>query len=194
MRQVLFLGAALMVGALAASAEPCTVDQRIELAKAGYDKAEVEAMCTAQAAAPQAPPRQLSPDEVLASATYDADDDGPFKRIFSTREKCEFLPDRVRVNNNVKTFGGHYSKLMRYEVFDVGKTQRQLSADRDKGVLSAWISMTAWGIGTANETCYALLIRRSGLAAEDFDSAEASARAEMDAMEQALKAKGVEFD
>jgi hypothetical protein len=184
------LSGAFLSGLMNAAAEGCSVEQRIELAQAGYEKVEVDALCAADTAAPAA----KTPDEVLVAATYDADDDGPFKRIFSKREKCEFLSDRVRVNNNKKTFGGYYSKLMRYEVFDVGKRQAQFSSSRETGTLSASISMTAWGLGTANETCYALLIRRQGIAPEALDAAVAEAQAEYDAVRAALVAKGVEFD
>jgi hypothetical protein len=194
--KVLIIGliSGLLSGLLGAAAQGCSVDQRIELAKAGYDKAEVEALCAADMSAPAVATPGRTPDEVLSAATYDADDNGPFKRIFATREKCEFLSDMVRVNNNKKTFGGYYSKLMHYSIFDVGKHQAQLVADRGAGTLSASISMTAWGLGAANETCYALLIRRQDIAPEVFDAAVAGAKAEFDAVRGALIAKGVEFD
>jgi hypothetical protein len=185
-----------LVLAGAAAAETCSVDQRIELAKAGYGKAEVEALCTAGDGAPAEPVTAVAktPDEVLAAATYDADDTGTFKRIFSTREKCEFLGDSVKLNNNKKTFGGYYSKVIPYRAFSTYKTSRQFNAVREKNSVSASLAITAFGFGNANETCYAVLVRRDNIALEDFDSVAAAAEAELDAVTQALNAKGAKID
>jgi len=179
-----------------AAAETCSVDQRIELAKTGYGKAEVDALCAAGDVAPAEPVAAVAktPDEVLAAATYDADDTGPFKRIFSTREKCEFLGDSVKLNNNKKTFGGYYSKVIPYRAFSTFKTSRQFNAVRDKNSVSASLAITAFGLGNANETCYAVLIRRDGIAPEDFDSVAGAAEAELDAVAKALNAKGARID
>tara|TARA_R110000782_G_scaffold199510_2_gene288500 strand:- start:345 stop:1280 length:936 start_codon:yes stop_codon:yes gene_type:complete len=195
MKRICVSVAGLVLAGMAA-AETCSVDQRIELAKAGYDKAEVDALCEQGAGAPTAPVAAApkTPDEVLAAATYDADDTGPFKRIFSTREKCEFLGDSVKVNNNKKTFGGYYSKVIPYRAFSTYKTGRQFNAVREKNSLSASLAITAFGFGNANETCYAVLVRRDGIAPEDFDSVAAAAEAELDAVTQALNAKGAQID
>lgn len=179
-----------------AAAETCSVDQRIELAKAGYDKTEADALCEQGAGAPTAPVAAApkTPDEVLAATTYDADDTGPFKHIFSAREKCEFLGDSVKVNNNKKTFGGYYSKVIPYRAFSTFKTSRKFHGARDKGVVEAWLSITAFGLGNANETCYAMLIRRHDIAPEDFDALAAAAEAELDAVTQALNTKGAQIN
>lgn len=171
----------------------CSIDQRIELAKAGYNNEEIDALCAEGASAPEAA-RAMTPDEVLAAATYDAVETPPFNRIYSAREKCEFLSDSVKVNNNKKTFGGYYSKVIPYGRFSNYKNARQVHADKEKGVFNASLKITAFGIDVANETCFAVLWFRKDVAPEDFDSLTARAEAELDAVTQALNAKGAKIE
>jgi hypothetical protein len=148
-------------------------------------------LCAQGASAPQA---ARTPDEVLAAATYDAVETGPLSRIYSAREKCEFLSDSVKVNNNKKTFGGYYSKVIPYSRFSNYKKARQFHADKQKGVINASLAITAFGIDVANETCFAVLWFRQNIAPEDFDGLAARAEAELDAVTKALNAKGAKIE
>lgn len=182
-----------MVTAVADSTETCSIDQRIELARAGYDKTEVNELCAAgeQESSAQA---QKTPDEVLAAAIYEGSETPPLNRMYSSREKCEFLGDSVKLNNNKKTFGGYYSKVIPYNKFSTYKSSRLLNVDRDRRIINAMLAITAFGIGAANETCIAVLIHRENVAPEDFDTLEAWAKGELDAVTQALNAKGANIE
>jgi hypothetical protein len=195
----------LIAGSLSATAQVCTIDQRLELAKAGYDKAEVETLCAAQSAnAPSADsgaaqPAQSSVDartplQVLAEARYDGEDAGTWSRIYHSRNKCEFLADSIKINNNVKTFGGYYSKVIPYKKFamSTGRRAPPLQFDADKGVLSASLSLTAYGFGTANQTCYAYLARGADISPADMPGLEREVRAEFESVRSALTAMGVD--
>lgn len=175
------------VGALA----QCVVQDRVELAKAGYSKAEIEAMCANQTPAREpAPQRTTDPVSVLRAARYDSSEDPAFGGMWHPRNQCEFLSDQIKLNNIKKTFGGYKSSVIPYRNF-WANTQK-LFVDRQKGIVSAQVLLVAMGILDANETCYALLDRRLNVPADQIDAVEREVRGSFDNVLGALKAMGVD--
>ena len=191
--RVQFAVAALLIFGIAAGTAPaeaevqgCTIEQRIELAKAGYDKAEVETLC-AQSAARTSGPAPRGSLEVLQAATYDVPTEKRLTKIYGLESKCEFLEHSVRMHRNglkelsySELFSG---KAMRGDVFN---------ANRSKGVISAHILVTKPKI-TGYDTCYAFHVLRTGISADEFDTLAAELKLEFDAVKAALAERGVRF-
>jgi hypothetical protein len=169
----------------------CSVKDRIDLSKAGYSKDEIETLCQKGAEPAATPPTGSSPLTVLKSARYDSSEDPALGGAWHPRNRCEFLDDHVKLNNIKKTLGGHKSAVVPYR--DFWAASQQIRIDKDKGVTSSHIVLMAMGFPNANETCYALLDRRIGLAADRFDKAESEVRQAFRKVLDALQAMGVDI-
>lgn len=185
MRSELLAFALILFGVSAASAQTCTARQRIELAGAGYDKAEIEALCLEQAAGPsEAPPPD--PTQVLMSATYDAATGSAAKRYFAPEDKCVFLEDRIRVNGKKGL-----AKELPYSAFSsFGLKGHRFESKRKNGIVTSHIEITA-APDSGKESCFAMLVRRRDVNADEFDAFVAEKRQEFDTVLDALKARGV---
>ena len=180
------LGLAIAIMTPVSAKAACSIEQRIELAKAGYDKAEVEALCAESQAEGPAPARRSSL-EVLQSATYDVLVEKRLAKIYGLESKCEFLERAVRMRRKgVKDIA--YNELFS------GKPQRGdvFHLDRGKGVISAHILVTKPKV-TGYDTCYAMVVLRTGVSADEFDALAASLKREFDAVKLALAERGVRF-
>jgi hypothetical protein len=176
----------------------CSIEQRIELAKAGYKKAEVDELC---AQSSQASPQTTNPSvapastpiRVLQAASYNAVDT-PDISTFHTRWKCEFLSDSVKMNNIKRTFGGYDSRVYPYNIMYIESTRPfapQFEADKSAGTIMAHVTITASGIRGANNRCRAVVVWQEGIGAEQFDALVAEKRREQESVIRALAALGI---
>jgi hypothetical protein len=190
-KQAGWIFALLLCGAVQAHA--CSIQDRIDLSRAGYSKPEIEDLCLKNAApASAAQPARPDPVSVLKSASYDGSDDPALQEMWHPRNHCEFLDDKVMLNNIKKTFGGYKSKVVPYREF--WAASQKLLADRQKGGVSAHVMIMAMGFSNANETCYVQLARRIRVAPDEFDKVEVEVRQEHEGVLNALRAMGVDME
>jgi hypothetical protein len=176
-----------LAGAAAASAGSCTIDQRIELAKAGYDKAEIEALCAEGPENQAEAPPSLDTLSVLTSATYDAATKGGAKHYFGPEKRCQFLDGAVRLND------GKTPREFPYDAFSsLSEKGHRFYSKLRNGIVTAHIALTVKD--DDDETCYAMLVRRRDVDADRFDIFVGEKRREFDAVIAALKARGVDID
>jgi hypothetical protein len=181
---VFFIGAA---GATSAFAAECSVEQRIDLAKAGYDKAEIEALCAAGPENQAEAPPSLDTFSVLTSATYDAATKGAAKRYFGPEKKCQFLESSVKLND------GKTPREFSYDAFSsLSEKGHRFYSKLRNGIVTAHIAITA--NGDDDETCYAMLVRRRDVDADRFDAFVEEKRREYEAVIAALRTRGVDID
>lgn len=175
-----------LIGSGAAGA--CTVEQRIDLAKAGYDKEEVEALCAEDAAKPAEVQPQADSLTTLTSATYDAATKGGAKHYFGPEKRCQFLADAVRLND------GKTPREFSYDAFSsLSEKGHRFYSKLRNGIVTAHIAITANG-GGDDKTCYAMLVRRRDVDADRFDSFVEEKRREYEAVISALRARGVDVE
>lgn len=199
---VLGLASALLFSTSAQAA--CSVEQRIELAKAGYEKSEVERLCAEEdLAKPAATPSSVEPakpESILERATYDgydpARDPGRARTNIGPEQQCEFHDGFVRMNGFKQRSDGYEARD--YEAKDfpdnaTGVTMRKFDAKPKKGAVYAFIQITGVsGMFKSQGTCWAMFARSENMSANDFSSAEAGLRREFDAVLRALAAKGID--
>lgn len=192
------LAIALLMPATAQAA--CSVEQRIELAKAGYDKSEVERLCSQEVSAPPAaipqaplatgPQAAADPLAVLRSATYDVGTKGGAKVMFPPEAQCQFLGDRVRVHEK-RLIGGREPKDIPLSAFSsVSEKGHRFYSKLRNGIVTAHIAISA--IMDGDEVmCFVMLVRRRDIEAGGFDAFVAEKQREYEGVQAALKALGV---
>ncbi len=174
----------------------CSIQDRIDLAKSGYQKVEIEELCAGAASLPdkaEAQPMQLKSDpvSVLRAVKYDGSEDPALGGMWHPRNKCEFLHDQVRLNNVKKTFGGYKSIVIPYSNF--WADTQLIRADRDKGFVTGVIHLTSMGVLDGNENCYAMLDRRVGVSGGQFDATKLEVQATFKQVLEALGELGVDL-
>jgi hypothetical protein len=171
----------------------CSIEQRIELAKVGYDKAEVERLCSeaavpAPAARPQVP-QPASTDQILSSATYDGYDPArgdpeSARTNIGPERRCQFHKGYVRLKGSSK-----FIDVPDGSLYIDGITR--FEAEPTKGLIIARISLTALGFSYASERCWALFVLKYNVDADGFAGRTAEFRREYDQVLQALAARGI---
>lgn len=174
----------------------CATQDRIDLAKAGYSKVEIETICASAPtmpakAKPKLESQKQDPVSVLKAAKYVSSEDPALGGMWHPRNQCEFLDDQVKLNNIKKTFGGYKSTVIPYANFWAGS--QMIRADRDKGIVSGVIHLTAMGALYGNESCYAMLDRRMGVAPDKFDATEVEVRTSFKQVLEALGSMSVDL-
>ena len=192
------LAVALLIPANAQAA--CSIDQRIELAKAGYDKGEVERLCSEEVPATPAvtplpspataPQAATDPLAVLRSATYDVGTRGGAKAMFPPEAQCQFLGDRVRVHEK-RLIGGREPKDIPLSAFSsVSEKGHRFYSKLRNGIVTAHIAISA-NMDDDEAMCFVMLVRRRDIEASGFDAFVADKQREYEAVQAALKALGI---
>lgn len=186
------LGLAIALLTPASAQAACSIEQRIELAKAGYDKAEVERLCSEAATpAPVASPQiTTDPLAVLRSATYDVGTKGGAKVMFPPEAQCQFLGDRVRVHQK-RLIGGREPKDIPFSAFSsVSERGHRFYSKTRNGIVTAHIAISA-NVDGDDAICFVMLVRRRDIDASGFDAFVADKQREFDGVLGALQALGI---
>lgn len=175
---------ALAVLAPATASAACTVEQRIDLAKAGYAKAEIEKLC-ATAAVPAAPgtvggsagtSREIPLHELLAKGTIA----GGNQRDY---EKRRCVASEAGISFRDDGFKGYESL----------EASTKFSIDRDDKEILILVSLNS---GFNTESCIVMRVDkwRFGDNPNQFEAEASQYQAEYDAIVAALKKRGIPID
>lgn len=191
----LIIGILLLVGEGNASAQSCSVEQRIKLSEAGYEKSEIEELCAQDSSTGSAPvgPASVSPLDVLRNTmSYTAE--GKRMYWFNEAQKCGFLEDGIKLDNVSNGFGGYKSVVHPYKDFYTQARKRgmqYLNVDAAKGEIMSYIVVRLGGI---KNPCTAFSVYEQNLSPEELATSEAAVRLEFDSVLKALKAMGVKVE